>query len=98
MGSGAMITSALLDGSAEIVAPPALNALLPCDAGANGVAAAALGADADIANNDPGVAPLPDVPFDCGESPLDDIVLLLSWPVSIARSVCATFTASAFLR
>ena len=93
MGSGAMISSALLAASAEIVAPPALNAVLPDDVGVNGSACDAL----IPAPPDVGVLP-PEVAAGSGVSPLDPPPVPLSWPVIMARSVCATFTASAFLR
>src|SRR5665213_100661 len=98
MCSGAMITSELLAASAEMVAPPALKALLPDDAGVNGVACAALvdGDGDDDDGGDEGEVPIPEPELDCADKPLEAGVL--SWPVSIERSVCATFTASAFFR
>ncbi len=103
-----MITSELVAESAATVAPPAENAV-PDVAGENGNACvgdiAVLDIDVPV---DPDAAvplplplplPVPPVP-PCGVSvePVAPVPPPLSCPVISERSVCATFTASAFLR
>ena len=90
-----MITSALFAVSAVIVAPPAANAV--CVDGVNGACADGGGTPAAAA-----VAGGPPIIDDAGsgESPLPPAGAPppSALPVSIARSVCATRAASAFLR